>query len=210
VHDPDALRPVTLPVTPVADATFRTKRLLLRPWREADRQPFAVMNADSRVMEHFPGIMSPQASDALVDHIEAHWTELGWGLWAVEVPDVAPFIGFVGIARQNAPGWPVVEVGWRLAHPFWGHGYATEGAEQALAFGFEALNLGEIFSFTVPQNRRSRAVMERIGLHRDPADDFDHPRVDPAHYPQLVRHVLYRITQAEWRARAGRRMDRGG
>ena len=210
MHGPDALRPVTLPVIATGEATVRTQRLLLRPWRDEDREPFAVMNADPEVMEHFPGVMSRDASDALVDRIQEHWAELGWGLWAVEVPEVAPFIGFVGIARQDAPGWPVVEVGWRLARPFWGRGYATEGAEQALAFGFGTLDLGEIFSFTVPQNTRSRAVMERIGLHRDPADDFDHPRVDAAHYPQLVRHVLYRITQAEWRARAGRRMNRGG
>jgi len=210
VHDPDALRPVTLPVIATGEATVRTQRLLLRPWRDEDREPFAVMNADPQVMEHFPGVMSRDASDALVDRIQEHWAELGWGLWAVEVPEVAPFIGFVGIARQDAPGWPVVEVGWRLARPFWGRGYATEGAEQALAFGFGTLDLGEIFSFTVPQNTRSRAVMERIGLHHDPPDDFDHPRVDAAHYPQLVRHVLYRITQAEWRGRAGRRMNRGG
>jgi RimJ/RimL family protein N-acetyltransferase len=88
-----------------------------------------------------------------------------------------------------------------LARAHWGRGYATEAARRALAFGFEALDLDEIVSFTVPQNTRSRAVMERIGLHRDPADDFDHPRIDPARYPQLVRHVLYRLTQAEWRAR---------
>jgi RimJ/RimL family protein N-acetyltransferase len=175
--------------------------MLLRAWREADRGPFAAINADPEVMEHFPGVMSREASDALVDRIQQHWAELGWGLWAVEVPGVAPFIGFVGIGRQNAPGWPVVEVGWRLARAHWGHGYATEGAERALAFGFGALDLDEIVSFTVPQNTPSRAVMERIGLHRDPADDFDHPRVDRVRYPRLVRHVLYRLTRAEWQAR---------
>ena len=189
------------PAISIDQATVQTDRLLLRPWRDADREPHAAMNADPEVMEHFPGVMSREASDLLVDRIQAHWAELGWGLWAVEVPGVAPFIGFVGITHQDAPGWRVVEVGWRLARPFWGHGYATEGAEQALALGFETLDLDEIFSFTVPQNTRSRAVMERIGLHRDPADDFDHPRIDPERYPQLLRHVLYRITQPEWRAR---------
>lgn len=192
---------MSLPTISADLATVRTARLRLRQFRDADREPFAVMNADPEVMEHFPGVMSREASDALVDRIQAHWTELGWGLWAVEASGVAPFIGFVGIARQNAPGWPVVEVGWRLARPHWGHGYATEGAERALALGFERLDLDEIVSFTAPQNTRSRAVMERIGLHRDPADDFDHPRIDPARYPQLVRHVLYRISQPEWRAR---------
>jgi len=179
----------------------RTERLLLREWRDADRQPFAAMNADPAVMEHFPGVMSREASDALIDRVQAHWAEFGWGLWAVEVPGEAPFVGFVGITHQDAPGRRVVEVGWRLARPAWGRGYASEGAERALVLGFETLHLDEIVSFTVPQNTRSRAVMERIGMHHDPADDFDHPRIDPQRYPQLVRHVLYRISQPEWRTR---------
>ena len=192
---------MSLPIAAPGEATVRTDRLLLRPWREADRTPFADMNADPEVMEHFPGLMSRAQSDALVDRVLAHWAELGWGLWAVEVPGVAPFIGFVGISRQNAPGWPVVEVGWRLARPYWGRGYATEGALEALRFGFDVLELDEIVSFTIPANTRSRAVMERIGLHHDPADDFDHPRVDPVRYPHIVRHVLYRLGRSEWRAR---------
>ena len=178
----------------------RTERLLLRAWREADRDGHAAMNADAAVMEHFPGTMSRAQSDEWFDRVQAHWAEVGWGLWAVEIPDVAPFIGFVGIAMQNAPGYPVVEVGWRLARPYWGHGYASEAAERAVLLGFDTLGLDEIVSFTVPQNTRSRAVMERIGMHRDRADDFDHPRIDAARYPQLVRHVLYRLTAPEWRA----------
>jgi RimJ/RimL family protein N-acetyltransferase len=184
-----------------APAAVRTERLLLRAWRDADRRPHAAMNADAEVMEHFPGTMTQAQSDEMFDRVQAHWAEMGWGLWAVEIPGEAPYIGFVGIARQNAPGYPVVEVGWRLARTYWGRGYATEAARRALAFGFETLELDEIVSFTVPRNTRSRAVMARIGLHRDPGDDFDHPRVDPARYPQLVRHVLYRLTEAEWRAR---------
>ena len=192
---------MSLPIAAPGQATVRTDRLLLRPWGDADHVPFAEMNADPQVMEHFPGTMSRSQSDGLVDRVLAHWAELGWGLWAVEVPATAPFIGFVGISRQNAPGWPVVEVGWRLARPYWGRGYATEGALEALRFGFDVLELDEIVSFTIPANTRSRAVMERIGLHHDPADDFDHPRVDPVHYPQIVRHVLYRLGRAEWQAR---------
>jgi RimJ/RimL family protein N-acetyltransferase len=192
---------MSLPIAAPGQATVRTDRLLLRAWREADRTPFAEMNADPEVMEHFPGLMSHAQSDALVDRVLAHWAELGWGLWAVEVLDVAPFIGFVGISRQNAPGWPVVEVGWRLARPYWGRGYATEGALEALRFGFNVLELDEIVSFTIPANTRSTAVMERIGLHHDPADDFDHPRVDPVRYPHIVRHVLYRLGRSEWQAR---------
>lgn len=191
---------MTLPIVSPEAATIRTERLILRPWRDADHAPFAALNADLQVMEHFPGVMSREASDALVANIEYHWAELGWGLWAVEVPGTAPFIGFVGLTRQDATGWPAVEVGWRLARPFWGHGYATEAAEQSLAFGFDTLGLDEVISLTVPQNMRSRAVMERIGLHRDPADDFDHPRIDPARHPHLKRHVLYRLSRAEWQA----------
>jgi RimJ/RimL family protein N-acetyltransferase len=203
MHDPDARRVVTFPTLSIRDAptAVRTERLLLRAWREADREPHAVMNEDPAVMEHFPGTMTREQSDEMFDRVQAHWREFGWGLWAVDVPGEAPFIGFVGVARQVAPGRPVVEVGWRLARAHWGRGFATEAAERSLAFGFETLDLDEIVSFTVPQNARSRAVMERIGMHRDPEDDFDHPRIDAARYPQLVRHVLYRLTQPEWRAR---------
>jgi RimJ/RimL family protein N-acetyltransferase len=192
---------MSIPSISPAQPAVRTERLLLRPWRDEDREPFAAMNADPVVMEHFPGTMSRQSSDALVDRFRAHWQELGWGVWAVEIPGEAPFIGFVGLGRQDAPGYPVVEVGWRLARPFWGRGYATEGAQRGLELGFGALALDEVVSFTVPQNTRSRAVMERIGMHRDLAEDFDHPRVDPVAYPHIVRHVLYRITGDEWRAR---------
>ncbi|HET6820724.1 MAG TPA: GNAT family N-acetyltransferase [Candidatus Limnocylindria bacterium] len=192
---------MSIPSISPAQPAVRTKRLLLRPWRDEDREPFAAMNADPVVMEHFPGTMSRQASDALVDRFRAHWQELGWGVWAVEIPAEAPFIGFVGLSRQDAPGYPVVEVGWRLARPFWGRGYATEGAQRGLGLGFGALALDGVVSFTVPQNTRSRAVMERIGMHHDAAEDFDHPRVDPLAYPHMVRHVLYRITRDDWRAR---------
>lgn len=181
---------------------IRTERLLLRRWRDADREPFAAMNADPAVMEHLPGVMPRERSDAFVDRIEAHWEEHGWGLWAVEVVGGAPFVGYVGLwpAESIAPG--MVEVGWRLAREHWGHGYATEAAREALRFGFEEVGLDEIVSFTVPENVRSRRVMERIGLIRDPAGDFDHPRVDPVAFPQLVPHVLYRLRREEWRALA--------
>lgn len=172
----------------------------MRRWRDADREPFAAMNADPAVVEHLAGPMSRERSDDFVDRIEKHWDEHGWGLWAVEVPGVAPFIGYVGLwpADYVEPG--MVEVGWRLAHPHWGHGYATEAARTALEFGFTKVGLAEIVSFTVPQNERSWRVMERIGLVRDADGDFDHPRVDPAAYPELVRHVLYRLTREGWLA----------
>jgi RimJ/RimL family protein N-acetyltransferase len=167
--------------------TLRTARLVMRRWREEDREPFAALNADPAVMEHFPGLLTRGESDALVDRIEAAFETDGFGLWALEVG--GEFIGFTGLAR---PGFrPEVEVGWRLARHAWGHGYASEAARAAVTFGFDEVGLTEIVSFTVPANVRSRAVMERIGMTRDPADDFDHPRV-PAGSP-LRRHVLYRI-----------------
>lgn len=177
---------------------IRTERLLLRRWRDADREPFAAMNADPAVVEHLQGPMSREGSDDFIDRIERHWDEHGWGLWAVEVPDVASFIGYVGLwpADYVEPG--MVEVGWRLAREHWGHGYATEAARAALEYGFTDVGLAEIVSFTVPQNERSWRVMERIGLVRDPGGDFDHPRVDPVVHPELVRHVFYRLSRDGW------------
>ncbi len=172
----------------------------MRRWRDEDREPFAAMNADPAVMEHMQGLMTRERSDAFIDKVEAWWEEHGWGLWAIEVPDVAPLVGYVGLwPAYYLPGDPV-EVGWRLIREHWGHGYVTEAAREALRFGFEEVGLDEIVSFTVPQNERSWRVMERIGLHRDPSRDFDHPNVDAMAYPHLVRHVFYRLPRSEWLA----------
>ena len=132
----------------------------------ADRIPFAAMNADPSVMRYLPAALSPDESDALIARIEAHFDRHGFGLWAVEIPEVAPFAGFIGLSIPGfeAPFTPCVEIGWRLAAGHWGRGYATEGARAVLAFGFETLELDEIVSMTVPDNLRSRAVMERIGM----------------------------------------------
>jgi RimJ/RimL family protein N-acetyltransferase len=177
----------------VSAPVLRTERLVMRGWLPADRAAFAEMNADPRVMEHFAGTMPPAQSDAHADRIGEHFAEHGFGLWAVEVPGEAGFIGFVGLAvpRFEAHFTPAVEVGWRLAAEWWGRGYATEAAREALRFGFEEAGLAEIVSFTVPANERSRAVMRRIGMTHDPADDFDHPAFPPGH--RLCRHVLYRV-----------------
>ncbi|MEX2139615.1 MAG: GNAT family N-acetyltransferase [Pirellulales bacterium] len=174
---------------------IRTERLLLRRWRDADRAPFAVMNADARVMEHFPALQSREESDATVARIEAHFAEHGFGLWAFEVSGVAPFAGFVGLCRPwiEAHFTPCVEIGWRLAAEHWGCGYATEGARAALALGFQTLRLAEIVSYTVPANLRSRRVMEKLGMTHSPDDDFDHPLLAPGHV--LRRHVLYRVAR---------------
>ena len=180
---------------------LETERLRLRGWRASDLAPFAALNADPEVMEHFPERLDRAASDALVARIEAGWAEDSLGLWAVERRADGEFLGFVGLSRPSfeAHFTPAVEVGWRLARDAWGHGYATEAAREALRFGFENLGLSEIVSFTVPANVRSRAVMERIGMRRDIADDFDHPRL-PAGHP-LRTHVLYRLSATEWRDR---------
>jgi RimJ/RimL family protein N-acetyltransferase len=174
-----------------APPEIRTERLLLRRWLPADRAPFAAIHDDPRVVEFLPGALSREQSDAFVARAEAHFDRHGFGLWAVEVG--REFAGFVGLSvpRFEAHFTPCVEVGWRLGAGHWGHGYATEAARAVLAFGFDELALAEIVSFTVPANVRSRRVMERIGMTRDPADDFDHPLL-PAGDP-LRRHVLYRI-----------------
>jgi RimJ/RimL family protein N-acetyltransferase len=172
---------------------IRTERLLLRQWRNSDRAPFAELNADPAVMEYFPGTMSPAESDAFVERISRDIDVNGFGLWAVEALDGPSFIGFVGLAvpRFDAHFTPAVEVGWRLASSAWGHGYATEAARAAVAYGFRELNLEEIVSFTSVHNTPSQAVMRRIGMTHDPADDFDHPNVPEGH--RLRRHQLWRL-----------------
>lgn len=173
---------------------IRTARLLLRRWREEDREPFAAMNTDPAVMEHFPAPMSRVESDFLVDYIERGFERDGFGLWALELPGEAPFIGFTGLlrVREDRPFAPAVEVGWRLAAPFWRRGLATEAARASLDAGFGVHGLREIVAYTYVGNMRSRAVMERLGMSRDPADDFEHPNVERGH--RIARHVLYRVS----------------
>ncbi len=165
---------------------------MLRRWRAADRDPFAALNADPVVMEHFVAPLTRGESDGLVDRIEDHFDREGWGLWAVEVADTGTFIGFTGLwpATFDAPFTPAVEVGWRLAQEGWGQGYATEAARASLQDGFDRVGLDEVVSMTAVGNSRSRSVMERLGMARDPADDFDHPNVPVGH--PIRRHVLYR------------------
>jgi RimJ/RimL family protein N-acetyltransferase len=175
-------------------AGLETGRLLLRRWRPSDRAPFAALNADPEVMEHFPARLTRAESDAAVDRIEAGFDEHGFGLWAVEVKATGEFIGFTGLSVPSfeAHFTPAVEIGWRLARPAWGHGYASEAARRALAAGFSDYGLAEVVSFTSVGNVRSQAVMRRIGMTHDPADDFGHPRIAPD--DRLHRHVLWRIT----------------
>ncbi|WP_243713324.1 GNAT family N-acetyltransferase [Actinomadura sp. 6K520] len=174
---------------------MRTERLVMRRWTDGDREPFAALNADPEVMRHFPAPLTRAESDALIASFEARFEEDGFGFWALETAGAGEFVGFTGLSavRFPAPFAPAVEIGWRLARSAWGHGYATEAARRALRFAFDG-GLDEVVSFTAAANARSRAVMERIGMTRDPADDFDHPLVADGHH--LKRHVLYRITAA--------------
>ena len=171
---------------------IRTARLVLRRWREEDRAPFAAMNADPVVMEHFPAHLTREESDALVDRIEAHFDQHGYGLWALE--DETGFVGFTGLswATFDAPFTPSLEVGWRLAAAAWGKGYATEAATAVLQRGFQEVD--EIVSFTAVVNERSWRVMERVGMRRD--SEFDHPKVPEGH--PVRRHLLYRADRQTW------------
>ena len=171
----------------------RTERLWLRQWRDDDWPPLAALNADPEVMRYFPSTLDEQESNAFAYRQAALLEVRGWGLWAVEVVGTCEFVGFVGL---NQPTWqaaftPCTEVGWRLARSAWGKGYATEAAQAALAVAFGPLGLEEVVSFTTVENARSRAVMERLGMTRDPAEDFDHPNL-PVDSP-VRRHVLYRL-----------------
>ncbi|MET9271304.1 GNAT family N-acetyltransferase [Kribbella sp. NPDC003557] len=175
-----------------------TDRLLLRNWRDSDREPFAAMGTDPAVMEHFPAMMTAEQSDSFVDGVRAAIDERGWGWWALEVRATGEFIGFTGLNAPTfeAPFLPGVEIGWRLAKGAWGNGYATEAARAALAYGFGPAGFDEILSFTATTNVPSQRVMQRIGMVHDEAGDFDHPRI--AEDSPLRRHVLYRIDRAQW------------
>lgn len=173
-----------------------TKRLILRPWKAEDFTPFAALNADPRVMEYFPAIRSRAESDLQATSFAEYIEKKGWGFWAVSVIDKVDFIGFIGLEDVDfeAHFTPAVEIGWRLAYEYWGQGYATEGAKAALEYAFNTLKLEEIVSLTSEGNSRSRNVMEKIGMHHDPEDDFDHPKFTKGN--PLQRHVLYRILRS--------------
>lgn len=177
--------------------TLRTDRLILRPWRDDDLTPFAALNGDPEVMRFFPSAADRDRSDAMALRLGAQVDERGWGLWAVEVVRGAPFIGFIGLQPIpfEAHFTPAIEVGWRLAREHWGRGYAPEGARAAVEFGFGNLQLDEIVSMTIAANLPSQRVMQKLGMTRDPADDFDHPKLPDWEHR---RHILYRLRSAEW------------
>lgn len=162
-----------------------TDRLLLRRWRDTDRDAFASLNADPAVMEHFPALLSRAESDAFVDRVEQHFEEHGYGFWVVQVD--GRLAGFTGLSWTGIVGGEDLEVGWRLARWAWGHGYATEAARAALAVGLR--HADSVVSFTALVNERSWRVMERLGMRR--VSVFEHPRIAPGH--PLRPHYLYRV-----------------
>lgn len=180
---------------------IKTERLILRQWCEEDLEPFAQLNADSRVREYFPALLSHQESDSSVKLMSDHIQRCEWGFWAASLIENGEFIGFIGLEEVyfKAPFnklTPAIEIGWRLAFNHWGKGYATEGALAALRYGYMTLNLEEIVSFTAVANQRSRHVMEKIGMQHNIEDDFDHPKLSEGH--ALRRHVLYHLYRDEW------------
>jgi ribosomal-protein-alanine N-acetyltransferase len=174
-------------------ATLFTPRLHLRRWRDEDREPFQAINADPRVMEFMPAPLSAQQSDGLIARIEQHFDRLGFGAFAAELLEDKSLIGFIGLNIPSffAPFMPAVEIGWRLSAGYWGRGLATEGARAVVDHAFNTLQLDSLVSFTVPENLRSRRVMEKLGMTHDSADNFDHPSLPDGH--PLRRHVLYRL-----------------
>jgi ribosomal-protein-alanine N-acetyltransferase len=172
---------------------LHSQRLLLRTWREADREPWAALNADPQVRRFFPGVLTRAESDEAMDRYISLMTEEGYGLWALELRASAEFIGFVGLnpASASYPVAPAMEIGWRLARPHWGQGYAPEAASAVLAYAFGPGGFTELVSFTTVTNAPSRRVMEKIGMTHDPADDFDNPSV-PGWWG--APHVVYRIS----------------
>ena len=179
------------------DTVILTPRLVLRQWRQADREPFAALNADAGVMRYFSAPLAREQSDQMVDRILAHWDTHYFGLFALERRDSGEFLGYTGlnIPRFESAFTPCVEIGWRIAAAHWNQGLATEAAQAALQYGFETLHLAEIVSFTVPANLPSRRVMEKIGMREDTAGAFEHPGL-PEFHP-LRRHVLYRKSKPE-------------
>lgn len=176
---------------------LKTKRLVLREWTDFDLPAFAALSADPRVMEYLPGPLTREESDALAERIREDFAKHGAGLWAVEIPGVESFIGFIGLTVPRFEGsfTPCVEIDARLAFDHWNQGYATEGARAVLEFGFRQLRLRKIFAYAAAGNMRSRRVMEKLGMTRKSKDDFDHPNLEPNHRHR--RQVLYRITQPQ-------------
>ena len=179
---------------------IETERLILRNWRDQDRDLFYEINSDEQVMQFFPFRRNRNQADEMMDFLRDGISQNGFGFTPVELKKTVECLGFCGLHTcADDLGLPKgsVEIGWRLSSRYWGKGYASEAARQWLEFGFRHLKLGEIVSFAVHDNHASTAVMQRIGMTADPGHDFDHPGV-PDKFPELKRHVFYRITARQW------------
>lgn len=178
--------------------TLKTKRLILRNWKKSDLLPFFQLNADSRVMEFYAKTLSRKESDALAEQIQRNATKYPYGFWAVEVPGISSFIGYIGLNYWDLQMdfSPCVDIGWRIAFPYWGFGYALEGAQEVLRYGFENIELDEIVSMATIGNFRSQRLMKRLAMEHDPKENFHHPKLlkrDP-----LSMRVLYRLSKQNW------------
>jgi len=175
---------------------FESERLRFRRWSEADKLPFAQMNADDEVMKYFPNKLTRAASDAFIGRIEKHFEEFGYGLWAVEVKETGVFIGYIGFyqATFEADFTPCIEIGWRLSRESWNEGYATEGAKACLDYGFKELKFSEVYSFTSVINIKSINVMKKIGLEK--VGEFNHPRLEQGN--PLRAHVVYKLEKEKY------------
>jgi len=169
-----------------------TDRLILRPFRDEDRDPWAAMNADPEVMRHFPAPLTRAEADTVIDRVNGKIAETGVGFWALERKSDRAFLGFAGLNRNGHENLPVFgewEVGWRLARHAWGQGYATEAGAFALAHGLEIMGLSRILAYTARSNGPSERVMQRLGMTRAADLDFDHPAV-PEDHP-VRPHIVY-------------------
>jgi len=171
-----------------------TARLVLREWRDDDADPLARLHESAEMMRYLGGPMSRAACDEMLTRLRTHWETRGFGAWAVEHEGrLAGMVGII-VPRWESRFMPCVEILWRLDPALWGRGLVTEAARASLRDGFEEHGFDEVLAFTVPKNERSWRVMERLGMTRNPDDDFDHPLV-PDGDPQR-RHICYRIKRS--------------
>ena len=177
---------------------LETERLILRRWKEADIEPFFKITSDPEVRRYYPNVLTINETKSLVTRIESHFVKESFGLWALELKSTGEFIGYTGLSKPTfeAHFMPCVEIGWQIARRYWGQGYAPEAANKALEDGFVRIGLDEIVSFTTVSNDKSIRVMEKLGMHRNPKDDYLHPFLPEGH--PLKPHVLFRLKKTEW------------